>query len=212
MWALASGGAARTSVLAYTMPFWLLLMAWVVLGERLRRLQWVAVSLAFVGLILVLSPWRLNGLFSSLLAVGAGFLWAASAIVAKLLQKRHTVDLLSLTAWQMLMGSLPLIAIALLTYTGPPVWSASFVWALAFNVLLANALAWFLWLYALRALSAGTAGLGTLATPVVGVAAAWIQLAERPSPIETIGMALIVTALGVVTLAQAIAGRRAAAG
>jgi drug/metabolite transporter (DMT)-like permease len=208
MWALSEGGAARTSVLAYTMPFWLLLMAWVVLGERLGRLQWVAVGLAFVGLLLVLSPWRLNGLSGCLLAVGAGFLWAASAVVAKILQKRHTVDLLSLTAWQMLLGSVPLIVIAWATATGPPVWSASFIWALAYNVLLANALAWFLWLYALRVLSAGSAGLGTLATPVVGVAAAWIQLAERPSPAEMVGMALIVGALGIVTLAQAAAGRR----
>jgi len=208
MWALASGGAARTSVLVYTMPFWLLLMAWVVLSERLGRLQWVAVGLAFGGLILVLSPWRLHGMFSSLLAVGAGFLWAASAVVAKILQKRREVDLLSLTAWQMLLGSVPLIVIALVTSTGPPVWSASFIWALAYNVVLANALAWFLWLYALRVLSAGSAGLGTLATPVVGVAAAWIQLGERPSPAETIGMALIVGALGVVMLAQAVAGRR----
>jgi drug/metabolite transporter (DMT)-like permease len=208
MWALSSGGAARTSVLAYTMPFWLLLMAWVVLGERLARLQWVAVGLAFCGLILVLSPWRLNGLSSSLLAVAAGFLWAASAVAAKILQKRREVDLLSLTAWQMLLGSVPLIVVAFATATGPPLWSASFVWALAYNVLLANALAWFLWLYALRVLSAGSAGLGTLATPVVGVAAAWIQLAERPSLAETLGMALIVGALGIVTLGQAVAGRR----
>lgn len=63
MWALANGGAARTTVLAYTMPFWLLLMAWVVLGERLGRVRWLALALAFGGLILVLSPWRLNGLF-----------------------------------------------------------------------------------------------------------------------------------------------------
>jgi drug/metabolite transporter (DMT)-like permease len=142
--------------------------------------------------------------------VAAGFLWAASAVVAKILQKRDSVDLLSLTAWQMLLGSVPLIVIAFATSTGPPVWSASFVWALAYNVLLANALAWFLWLYALRVLSAGSAGLGTLATPVVGVAAAWIQLGERPSPAETIGMALIVGALGVVTLGQVVAGRRPA--
>jgi drug/metabolite transporter (DMT)-like permease len=208
MWALASGGAARTSVLAYTMPFWLLLMAWVVLGERLGTVQWLAVGLAFAGLVLVLSPWRLGGLSSSLLAVTAGFLWAASAVVAKLLQRRRAVDLLSLTAWQMLLGSLPLIVIALLTASGPPLWSASFIWALAYNILLANALAWFLWLYALRALSAGSAGLGTLATPVIGVAAAWLQLGERPSPAEAIGMALILGALAAVTAAQAVAGRR----
>jgi drug/metabolite transporter (DMT)-like permease len=207
MWALASGGAARTSALVYTMPFWLVLMAWVVLGERLGRLQWAAVAVAFGGLVLVLSPWRLHGLSSSLLAVGAGFLWAASAVVAKILQRRHDVDLLSLTAWQMLLGSVPLVAIAFLTSSGPPVWSAALVWTLAYNVLLANALAWFLWLYTLRVLSAGRAGLGTLATPVVGVTAAWIQLAERPSLAETIGMALVVGALGLASLAQTVEGR-----
>ena len=208
MWALSSGGAAETSVLVYTMPFWLLLMAWVVLSERLGRLQWLAVALAFCGLILVLSPWHLSGLESSLLAVAAGFVWAASAVVAKVLQRRREVDLLSLTAWQMLLGSVPLIVIAFATASRAPVWSASFVWALAYNVLLANALGWFVWLYALRLLSAGRAGLGTLATPVVGVVAAWIQLGERPSPVETIGMVLIVAALAVVTVAQAAAGRR----
>jgi drug/metabolite transporter (DMT)-like permease len=76
------------------------------------------------------------------------------------------------------------------------------------NGVRSNALGWFVWLYALRVLSAGRAGLGTLATPVVGVVAAWIQLGERPGPAQTIGMALIVAALGVVTLAAAAAGRR----
>ena len=49
MWALQSGGAGKTSVLTYTMPFWLLLLAWVFLGERLRGVQWLAVALAFGG-------------------------------------------------------------------------------------------------------------------------------------------------------------------
>ncbi len=39
-----TGAAGRTSVLVYTMPFWLLLMAWMFLGrERVRGLQWPAV-------------------------------------------------------------------------------------------------------------------------------------------------------------------------
>ena len=49
-WALEGGGAGKTSILTYTMPFWLLLMAWVVLGERLKGFQWVAVGLALCGL------------------------------------------------------------------------------------------------------------------------------------------------------------------
>ena len=66
--------------------------------------------------------------------------------------------------------------------------------------MLGNALAWLLWLFALRRLSAGAAGLGTLATPVIGVAAAWLQLGERPTAGEAAGMTLIIVALAIVSL------------
>jgi len=42
------------------------------------------------------------------------------------------------------------------------------------------------------------AGIGTLATPVVGVASAWIQLGERPGPGEAAGMLLIVIGLALL--------------
>ena len=209
MWALQSGGVGKTSILLYTMPFWLLLMAWIALGERMKRFQWVAVALAFLGLMLVLSPWRLRGGFSDLLALAAALCWAASAVVAKVLRKRHMVDLLSLTAWQMLLGSLPLVLVALRTWSGPPVWSGSFVAAVAFNVILANALGWMLWLFALHSLRAGTAGLGTLAVPVIGVMSAWIQLGEHPGVGEVLGIAAIVAALGLITLREILARPRA---
>jgi drug/metabolite transporter (DMT)-like permease len=208
VWALAGGGAGKVAVLTYTMPFWLLLLAWVSLGERLRGAQWIAVGLAFMGLMLVVAPWQLHGLLSSVLALAGGFAWAASALIVKLMQRRHTVDVFSLTAWQMALGSLPLIVIAVLAYRGGPDWTAAFVGGLAYTVLLANVLAWVLWLYALRALSAGAAGLGTLAIPVVGVLAAWLQLGERPSAAEAAGMALIVGALALLAARGLVMGRR----
>ena len=206
MWALETGGAGRTSVLTYTMPFWLLLLAWAFLGERVRGVQWLAVVLALAGLVLVIEPWHLHDALSSALAVAAGFCWAASAVVVKRLQRRHEVDVLSLTTWQMLFGSLPLMLVAALTWQGGPDWTATFVWALAYNVILANALAWFLWLFGLRRLSAGAAGIATLATPVIGVTAAWIQLGERPTAGEAAGMACIVGALAIVAVRGAAAG------
>ena len=209
MWALESGGAGKTSVLTYTMPFWLLLLAWAFLGERLRGVQWLAVALALSGLVLVLEPWRLQGTFSSLLAVAGGFCWACSAVVVKRFQAAHAdVDILSLTTWQMLFGSLPLVLIAALTWQGGPEWTAAFAAALAYNVILGNALAWLLWLFGLRRLSAGAAGIATLATPVIGVAAAWVQLGERPSAGEAAGMALILGALAVVTARGLASGRQ----
>ena len=208
VWALSLGGAGKVAVLTYTMPFWLLLLARAFLGERLRWLQWVAVGLSLAGLLLVVAPWRLHGLLSGALAVGGGLAWAGSALVVKLMQRRHEVDVLSLNTWQMVLGSLPLIVVAALIGSGGPHWTAAFAGALAYTVLLANVLAWGLWLYALRALSAGTAGLGTLAIPVVGVVAAWLQLGERPDAVEAAGMALIAGALAILAVRGIVVARR----
>ena len=207
-WALEDGGAGKTSILTYTMPFWLLLMAWVVLGERLKGFQWVAVGLALCGLVLILAPWRLQGKLSDFLAVGGAIFWAGSAVYAKILRKHHEVDLLSLTTWQLLLGSLPLMVIAGLTWESPPVWTGTFIWVLVYTVVLGSAVAWILWLYILNALSAGTAGLATLLTPVIGISSAWIQLGERPDLVEGLGMMAIVGALLLVAVRGLVTGRR----
>lgn len=198
--ALSVGGAGKVAVLSYTMPFWLLLLAWAFLGERLRGVRWLAVGLAFIGLVMVVQPWRAGSLLSGVLACLGGLAWAASALVVKLMQRRSTVDVVSLTAWQMALGSIPLVAIAAMTRGGLQ-WTPSFVAALAYTVLLASVLAWMLWFFALRSLPAGLAGLGTLAVPVVGVLAAWLQLGERPSAAEAAGMGLILAGLAVLAAA-----------
>jgi len=208
MVALHSGGAGKVAVLCYTMPFWLLLLAWAFLGERLHGVQWLAVILSLLGLVLVVAPWQLHDVTSSVLTIAGGFAWAASALVVKLMQRKHHVDVISLTTWQMSIGALPLVLIAALTYSGGPEWTTVFIWGLAYTVIFANAVAWVLWLYALRTLSAGAAGLGTLAIPVVGVVAAWLQLGERPTAVEAVGMALIVGALAVLSARGLAAGRR----
>jgi drug/metabolite transporter (DMT)-like permease len=97
----------------------------------------------------------------------------------------------------------------MVTHSGAPQWTFGFVSSLAYMVILTNAVAWLLWLYALRTLSAGPAGLSTLAIPVVGVVTAWLQLGERPTAVEAVGMALIVGGLAVLAAHSMAAGRRA---
>ena len=208
MVALHSGGAGKVAVLTYTMPFWLLLLAWAFLGEHLRNVQWLAVILAFAGLVLVVAPWQLAGVTSSLLTIAGGSRGRRAPWSSSSCSVAHHVDVISLTTWQMTIGALPLIVIAVLTYSGGPEWTAGFVWGLAYTVVLANAVAWVLWLYALRTLSAGAAGLGTLTIPVVGVMAAWLQLGEVPTHVEALGMILIVGGLAVLAAHGLTAGRR----
>ena len=59
--ALVAGGAGRTAILANTWQFWILLMAWPILDEKLHGAQWLSVSLALAGLILIVEPWNLHG-------------------------------------------------------------------------------------------------------------------------------------------------------
>lgn len=201
MWALETGAAGRVSALVYTMPVWALVFAWIFLGERIAGLQWVASVLALAGLVLVLDPLHLAGTWQSkVLAIASGVAWAASAVVAKWINRHGAVDVINLTAWQMLYGTVPLIVIALLVPSRPIEWSGAFVGALAYNVIPATAVSWVLWLFILKALPTGVAGISTLATPVIGIAAAALQLGERVSGMEAAGMTCIVGALFALAL------------
>ena len=195
-WALVSGGAGKTAVLVYVMPFWVLILAWLFLGERVKGMQWVAIAISVCGLLFILEPTNLNGtILSKVLALLSGLSWAGGVIVAKKLRQTVELDLLSFTAWQTVFGAIPLVLAAVLVPSTPIVWSTPFIIALIYAVIPGTAIATLLWLYVLNCLPAGIAGLGLLMNPVVGVLAAWAQLGEQPGFMEVIGMGLIAIAL-----------------
>jgi drug/metabolite transporter (DMT)-like permease len=125
--ALVSGGAGKSAVLAYTMPFWVMLLAWPLLGDRLHGWQWPSAAATLAGLLCILDPLHLAGdLLSTVLATLAGVCWALAVIVAKRLQARAPdLDVLAIAAWQSLIGSVPLVVLAL-WWPAPPInWTPS---------------------------------------------------------------------------------------
>src|SRR5579875_644436 len=54
--ALEFGGVGRSSILAYTFPLWVALIAWPVLKERPRGFQVLAFPIALVGVAFILYP------------------------------------------------------------------------------------------------------------------------------------------------------------
>lgn len=199
-WALVEGDAGKTAVLTYTMPFWVMLLAWPLLGEKLQGVQWLAAILSAMGIVFILDPLHLGAdQFSMLLAVLSGICWALAVIVAKRLhQQMPALDLLTLTAWQMLFGSMPILIAAWLIPAPAIQWTPYFIGAVIYNAILCNALAWLLWLYALQRLQAGVASMISMLAPVIGVLAAWIQLNEVPNHAERWGMVFIGMALVII--------------
>ncbi|MEQ8232699.1 MAG: DMT family transporter [Gammaproteobacteria bacterium] len=211
-WALVEGAANRTSILMYTMPFWTLLLARPLLGERVRGLQWVAIAAAAAGLTCVLQPWAPGGTTaSSLVAMLGALFWAGSVIMIKRMLAREPMDLLALTAWQMLLGALVLGAIALGVDAEPVTWSGRFVAVLFVTAIVSTGCGWLLWVYLLHVLPAGTASLMTLMVPVIAVIATSWQLGERLAPGDVWGIVLIVGGLALLA-AQALHAHRSVTG
>ena len=93
-WAVTTGDVVRVVLLFYLMPTWALLLAWWMLGERPTRGALLRLSLALLGVVLVLktpeSPWPLPQDLPDVLALLAGFSFALTNIW--LLRLQHTPE------------------------------------------------------------------------------------------------------------------------
>ncbi len=206
--AVASGGAGKSAILAYTYPFWIALLSWPLLGARVPVRSIVGLTLAAAGLAFILVPIDLaHGLLSKGFALLTAVDWGFAAIYAKRMRARHDVELLSLTAWQTLYGAIPLVLIALLVPNQWVHFTPSFGWSIAYIALGGTALGQLLWLFALGRLQAAAAGLASLLTPVITLCAAWFELGERPSTGESIGIVLILCALLADAVPTLLSGR-----
>ena len=196
-WALVSGGAGKTALLAYTMPFWVVPLAWWWIHEKPGPTRWACIAIAAAGFTCVVEPWKPLGAPGSIgLAVLAGLSWAIATVLSKRVFLRHPdVTPLRLTAWQMLIGTLGLVILAATTHERAVAWTGTYVAAVLYNGLLSSGVCWVLWALVVQRLSANVAGLTSLAVPVMGVLFAWWLLHEQPSGPEWAGMALIGVAL-----------------
>jgi drug/metabolite transporter (DMT)-like permease len=205
-WALIGGGAGHVALLAYTMPFWAVLLAWLVLGDRPTRRHWIGVGLAAIGLLCIIEPWHgLGSALSTTLAIAGGATWAAGTVLSKRMFQRHAPSVLNLTAWQMLLGGVVLGAIALAVPERAIEWNAAFIAGLAYSVLLASSLAWWLWSIVLQRLPTTVASISSLGVPIVSVLLAWLILHEQPSLMELLGIVFVLAGL----VAVSGVGRRA---
>ena len=196
---LKFGAAGKTAVLVYTMPIWTLLLAWPVLGERVRGMQWLAVSGMLIGLFLIIEPWEIeSGWLSNVCGIGAAVFWAMGTVLVKALRRQQQVSLLSLTAWSNLIGCVPVGLIASLADEPPIQWTPEFLVIVLVLTLISTAFCWWLWTSILDRVPAWEASLLVLGTPVIAIVSSRVILDEAFSRYEVAGILLI--GLGLVLL------------
>ncbi|MCU0946152.1 MAG: DMT family transporter [Rubritepida sp.] len=191
--------AAETAIIGATMPFWATLLGAVLLKEHLGLMRVLAVLLGFGGVV-VLFAGETGALHSGQIP-GALFMSAAAVLFAfgAVQAKRRPLPMPPVTAiaWQMVLGCAPLALLALtleeasLGAVSTQGWLA-IAWMVAFPI----GTAYLAWFAALKRLPAGAAALGTLLSPVVGVAAAAMMLGEPVGWRE--GAALLMIGAGIL--------------
>jgi len=198
---MASG---RAAILGYTMPAWgVLISAWL-LGEPLTRRRAFGVGLGVVGMLVLMG--------SEVQAVGRSPVGALCMILAALtwamatvMLKRWPVDLptSSLTAWQMVIGVVPILAIALAVERGPFSPFALSLWPMLgsfYNILVAFIFCYWAWTKIAIQAPVGVSSLAVMMVPVVGVFSGVLVLGETPHWQDYAALVLVVGSLATVML------------
>jgi len=198
---MASG---RAAILGYTMPVWgVLLSAWL-LDEPVTRRRALGVGLGICGMLVLMG--------SELQAVGRSPLgalcMAAAALswaLATVIMKRWPVDLptSSLTAWQMLIGVVPILGIALAFESGPFNPFALSFWPMLgalYNVFVAFIFCYWAWTKIAIQAPVGVSSLAVMMVPVIGVFSSALAFREMPQWPDYIALGLVVGSLATVML------------
>jgi len=197
--AMLDAATSRVVIVNYSMPVWASLMAWPILGERVNLRVGIGLALCVAGLVVLVYPVaQAQSVLGLVLALGCALSWAAGTIYMKWARVRG--DLLTLSAWQILLGAV-VFSLALPIFQSLPTQvSLQAVLAVLYNGLIGTGLAYVLWFAIIERLPTAIAALGTLATPVVGVGSSMLVLGERLTIPDTIGFALILAAAACVLL------------
>jgi drug/metabolite transporter (DMT)-like permease len=182
------------TVLTNTQPLIAAVLAYAALGERLGRGGVAGLLLGFAGILLIaLSGSRGEGTITTPLGVAYVLLGAVGVAGGNVLLKRLAgrVDPLMATAWQLLLGGLPLL-LASLVFEAPfrVTWSVAFVVVLLALGLLGTALAFVLWFSLLARTELTRLNSFTFLTPVLALLIGVLFFSERMPPLELGGIGL----------------------
>src|SRR6185312_2954213 len=168
--AMRYAGTGRVAMIAYTMPIWASLFAWLVLGERFTGPRIVALVLCAAGMTILIYPLLHTGsLIGLLIALGIAVSWAAGTVYVK--RVRITGDPVANAAWQIVIAWIIVAVLTPLVEGGLHLMQAHAlaVSAMIFAGFVGSGLAYYLWFRIIGRVSAMTASLGVLSAPVIGV-------------------------------------------
>ena len=186
-------GAAIPTVLANTQALLVAPFASVFFGEALTLQKMFGLLMGFGGVVLTVTPGSgsLGNLEGAVLALLASAGIAVGSVVVKHIGSR--VNFLTATAWQYLLGSLPLLAWALVVEeTGNITWTPAFLGGLLFLGLVGSAGASLVWFVLLQRGELTRLTAYTFLTPIFGLLLAVLLIGESLGGLGALGVGLTI--------------------
>ena len=195
-------GAGIASVLGNSQPLLVPVLAAIFLGERMTRGKWAALVLGMAGVILIASPALTGpsayGISGPALALAASGGLAISNIAVK--RMRPQIDVLALTAWQLIAGSVPLLAASAVAERNAAItWNVTLVGLLLFLALPGTAFANAIWYWMIRREEIGRLTMFFFLVPVFGLLIATLVFGEPIGVSEALGVGLTLSGIGALT-------------
>lgn len=190
------GGVAATA--GAIQPLLVGLFAWMILSVQPSKLSVVAAIAGFIGVgLLVLGPGaQLDNVGIAAAVAGAGAMGLGTVLVKRW---KPPTSLIVFTAWQLTLGGLILLPIALIVEGPFAQVSRTNLWGFIYLGLMGTALAYALWFRGIDKLSPTAVSYLGLLSPVVATLIGYVFLQETFTFIQLIGVAIV---LGSVLIGQ----------
>ncbi len=168
----------------------MLLFAWLLLRQRPRAAAVAGAAVGLVGVVIMMGvdagpvdAWGVAASLGAMVSSSLGFVltvrWGAG------------IPPLSMTAWQLVAGSVVLLPAALVVEGPPPALTAGAWLGFAYVTLIATALAYAAWFAGLGRLAPGVVGVIGLLNPVTGVVLGVLVAGEAFGPAQALGVGLV---------------------
>ncbi|MFV2055057.1 MAG: DMT family transporter [Thiohalomonadales bacterium] len=186
------------TVLANTQPIIALIIAYFVLSERLGRRGIAGILIGFLGIVLIGVGDIDNKGISYAIGIMYIILSAIGVAIGNVALKRLAgqVDVPSAMGWQLFIGSIPLLAVAVLTENSHDInWSTTFIATLLSLSLFGTSLVFVLWFWLLKQNDLGRLNVFSFLTTGFGLLLGLLFFDETFGVLEISG--IVVTLIGI---------------
>ena len=198
--------ASHMAVLLYTSPvFTAIGLQWASRAERLRRVQWLGIALAFTGIAVAFAGgWLRAGvslqmLRGDALGVLAGAAWGATTVVVRASRLSEAAPARTLL-YQLAVGFVLLLAAAVVTGQAAAVSMTRVAWAsLLFQGVVVSFASYLAWFWLLRRYLASQVSVFSFMTPLFGVTFGVVVLHEPVDGFFAAGAVLVLLGITVVS-------------